>query len=76
MEVVYTKKAKEDIAFWKSSGNKKIMAKISELIHAIEQNHFDGIGKPEPLNIIYPVAGPLELTRNIGLFMKLLIIKS
>lgn len=49
MEVVYTKKAKEDIAFWKNSGNKKIMAKISDLINTISQTPFEGIGKPEPL---------------------------
>lgn len=49
MEVAYTKKAKEDIAFWKNSGNKKIMAKISDLITTITQTPFEGIGKPEPL---------------------------
>ena len=49
MEIAYTKKAKEDIAFWKNSGNKKIMAKISDLIIAISQTPFEGIGKPEPL---------------------------
>lgn len=49
MEIAYTKKAKEDIAFWKNSGNKKTMAKISDLIIAISQTPFEGIGKPEPL---------------------------
>ena len=49
MEVAYTKKAKEDIAFWKNSGNKKILAKISDLIITISQTPFEGIGKPEPL---------------------------
>ena len=49
MEVAYTKKAKEDIAFWKNSGNKKIMAKISELITVISQTPFEGIRKPESL---------------------------
>lgn len=49
MEIAYTSKAKEDIAFWKSSGNKKIMSRISELVSAIQQNYFEGIGKPEPL---------------------------
>ena len=49
MEVAYTRKAQEDIAFWKSSGNKQVMAKISNLITAIVKNPFDGIGKPEPL---------------------------
>lgn len=49
MEVAYTQKAKEDIAFWKNSGNSKIKAKITELVTAITQSPFEGIGKPEPL---------------------------
>ncbi len=49
MEIAYSKKAKEDIAFWKNSGKQKIMSKISELISAIALNPFDGIGKPEQL---------------------------
>jgi hypothetical protein len=32
MEVAYTQKAKEDIAYWKSTGNKQVMAKISTLV--------------------------------------------
>jgi toxin YoeB len=49
MEIAYTKKAKEDIAFWKNSGKQKIMSKISNLINSIEQTPYAGIGKPEPL---------------------------
>lgn len=55
MEVAYTKKAKEDIAYWKNSGNQKIMTKISALVTAITQSPFEGIGKPEPLK--YNLAG-------------------
>jgi len=53
MEVAYTQKAKEDISFWKSMGNKQIMAKISNLISSILENPYDGIGKPEPLKYIF-----------------------
>lgn len=49
MEIAYTQKAKEDIAYWKSTGNKQVMAKISDLILAITNNPYVGIGKPEPL---------------------------
>ncbi len=49
MEVAYTQKAQEDIAYWKSTGNKQVMTKISTLITAITGNPFEGIGKPEPL---------------------------
>jgi toxin YoeB len=49
MEIVFSTKAKNDLAFWDKSGNKKILKKISELLRAIQENPFEGIGKPEPL---------------------------
>ncbi len=49
MEIVYTQKAQEHITYWKSTGNKLIMSKISKLIDAIEKDPYEGIGKPEAL---------------------------
>ncbi len=49
MEVAYTDKAKEDLVFWKKSGNSTIQKKITQLLFSIEQNPFAGIGKPEQL---------------------------
>lgn len=49
MEVIFSPKAVEDLKFWKKSGNKVIQKKISNLIEAIQQNPYEGIGKPEPL---------------------------
>ncbi len=49
MEVVYTQKAKKDLAFWKKSGNIQIQLRISLLIFSIQQTPFEGIGKPESL---------------------------
>ena len=49
MEIVYSLEAQEDIAYWKKSGNKKIMGRITSLIQSIEKDPFGGIGKPEPL---------------------------
>ena len=49
MEIVYTEKAKNDLAFWKKSGNVQIQMRISLLILSIQQTPFEGIGKPEPL---------------------------
>jgi toxin YoeB len=49
MEVIFSPKAFEDLEFWKKSGNKIIQKKISNLIEAIQQNPYEGIGKPEPL---------------------------
>jgi toxin YoeB len=49
MEVKLTKKALEDLGFWKKSGNKAIQKKIQLLIEDIMKNPFEGIGKPEAL---------------------------
>jgi len=47
--VVFSEKAENDLVFWKKSGNKVIVKKISQLIKAIQENPFEGIGKPEAL---------------------------
>jgi toxin YoeB len=49
MEITYSPKAIQDLQYWKKSGNKIIQKKIQELIDAIEENPFEGIGKPEQL---------------------------
>ena len=49
MEIIFSNKAKKDLMFWSKSGNKSIIKKISELLRAIVENPFEGIGKPEPL---------------------------
>ncbi|MFI5195565.1 MAG: Txe/YoeB family addiction module toxin [Chitinophagales bacterium] len=55
MEIIYSPRAQEDIQYWKKSGNKKIMKRISALISSIESDPFSGIGKPESLK--YDLAG-------------------
>ncbi|TZF85650.1 Txe/YoeB family addiction module toxin (plasmid) [Pedobacter sp. BS3] len=49
MEVIFAPKAINDIAVWRKSGNKAILNRITMLIKAIQENPFEGIGKPEPL---------------------------
>jgi toxin YoeB len=49
MEISYTPDAQKDREFWKKSGNKAILKKISSLITSIEETPYKGIGKPEPL---------------------------
>jgi toxin YoeB len=49
MEIEYTLQAREDIDYWKKSGNASILKKIRKLIEAILQSPFEGIGKPETL---------------------------
>ncbi|WP_231427292.1 MULTISPECIES: Txe/YoeB family addiction module toxin [Pedobacter] len=55
MEVIYAPKAIEHLKYWKKSGNITIQKKIEQLIKAIQENPFDGIGKPEPLK--YELSG-------------------
>ena len=49
MEISITNKAKEDLLFWKKSGNSAIQKKISKLIDSVCKTPFEGLGKPEPL---------------------------
>lgn len=49
MEVIYSPKAQRDIEFWKKSGNKSIMKKITMLIEDIIDHPYEGLGKPEAL---------------------------
>ena len=63
MEVAYTQKAMEDISFWKNTGNKKVMTKISALVENIKLTPFDGLGKPEPLK--YSLTGAWSRRINL-----------
>jgi len=49
MEIIYSPKAVEDIAFWKKSGQKLLQKKIQHLIEDIQEHPHSGIGKPEQL---------------------------
>jgi len=49
VEVIYSEKAQKDREYWKKSGNKAIMNKITALIEDIQLHPFKGIGKPEQL---------------------------
>lgn len=49
MEIIYTPRAFEELNYWKKSGNKIIQNRIKKILDAIQENPFEGIGKPEPL---------------------------
>nr|WP_232335666.1 type II toxin-antitoxin system YoeB family toxin [Mucilaginibacter arboris] len=57
MEVIFTPQANADLKYWKQTGNKAIQKKIEQLILAIQESPFEGIGKPEPLSMNYLVHG-------------------
>lgn len=49
MEIVFLPEAEQDLNYWVKTGNKSILKKITQLIEAISNNPYEGIGKPEPL---------------------------
>ena len=49
MEIIYSDEAQRDIEYWKNSGNKIIQKRIQQLLAAITESPFEGIGKPEAL---------------------------
>ena len=55
MEIAYDDIAFHDIQFWKKSGNTVIQKKIQNLLTAIKEDPYSGIGKPEALR--YSLAG-------------------
>ena len=48
MNKLWTDDAWEDYLYW-SSEDKKTLKGINLLLKDIDRNHYDGIGKPEPL---------------------------
>ena len=71
MEIVFSKKAQNDLQFWNKSGNKKIIKKISELLQDIQRSPFEGIGKPEQLKHNLSGIWSRRIDKNTELFMKL-----
>ena len=55
MEIIFLGQAEKDREYWKKSGNKAIMNKITALLKDIAEHPYTGIGKPEPLK--YELAG-------------------
>lgn len=49
MEIAFLPRASEDLAYWKSTGNSRILKRIRALLADIQVHPFSGIGKPEPL---------------------------
>lgn len=49
MEIVLLPQAEADRDYWKRTGNKAIMKRISALLADIIEHPFTGIVKPEPL---------------------------
>ena len=48
MRLIFSERAWEDYLHWQET-DRKILAKINNLIREIQREPFSGIGKPEPL---------------------------
>lgn len=55
MEIILLEQAVADLEYWKKTGNKTIMNKITALLKDISEHPYTGIGKPEALK--YELAG-------------------
>lgn len=55
MEIKLLEQAKLDLEYWKKTGNKAIMNKITVLLKDITEHPYTGIGKPGALR--YELAG-------------------
>lgn len=54
MSVVFSEHAWEDYLSWQKT-DRKILQRINALIHDIQRNPFDGVGRPEPVK--YALSG-------------------
>ncbi|MEG1405590.1 MAG: Txe/YoeB family addiction module toxin [Alistipes sp.] len=55
MEIILLEQALLDVEYWRRSGNKAIMNKITALLQDMAQHPYTGIGKPESLR--YDLSG-------------------
>ena len=55
MEIGFREQAEKDREYWKTTGNKAIMNRITVLLKDMAEHPYTGIGKPEPLR--YELAG-------------------
>ncbi len=49
MEIIFLPQADADLEYWKSTGNKRVLKRIRDLLEDIQSHPFSGIGKPEAL---------------------------
>jgi toxin YoeB len=71
MEVIFSPAALEDLKYWKQKGNHKMVERIKQLIKAIQDNPFQGIGKPEPLKHNYAGMWSRRINREHRLIYKI-----
>jgi len=53
VRLIFAEQAWEDYLYWQRT-DRKILARINQLIRDIQREPFGGIGKPEPLKHTFP----------------------
>ena len=53
MQIILLPEAENDLNFWRKTGNKKVLEKISKLVESTLKTPFEGLGKPEPLKYLF-----------------------
>ena len=49
MEIIFSERAIQELAYWKKSGEITVLKKIRQLLESIQLTPFEGIGRPEAL---------------------------
>ncbi len=62
-EAVFHQEFREDLRFWIST-ERRIALRVLELVEAVLQNPFAGIGKPEPLKHLLAGAWSRRITQE------------
>jgi hypothetical protein len=71
VKLIFSDHAWDDYLFWQKT-DKKVLRRINTLIKETKQNPFEGIGKLDHLNMLFPATGPDESLMNTGSFIKYL----
>ena len=49
MKIIFAPSAMDDLGYWQKTGNTAILKRIRLLLQSIQDDPYNGIGKPEPL---------------------------
>ncbi len=71
--LTWTPSAWEDYQYWQTQ-DKKTLKRINLLIQDAMRSPFEGIGKPEPLERIFPVSGLAALMRLTAWYTLLMVL--
>ena len=67
-ESIFDPDFRTDLTHW-ISVDRKVALRVMDLVDAVMRDPFNGIGKPEPLNILVLVFGHAVLLKSIAWFI-------